>query len=289
MANNPHGLRMRLARKLARIVFPYVERYLDLHVTPADFYSPVPRLDELPRDIYERRHSLTGVDMNEPAQLRLLHEVLPRYLAEYTAAGNPGLSIADAFVLHAMIRERRPGQMVEIGGGHSTLIALQALQRNRDEGHDAELICIEPYPSDMLRQAAGRGMRLIECPVQAVDLALFETTDLLFIDSSHVCRIGSDATHEMLEIVPRLPVGAAVHWHDIVLPANYWREWTERNLYFWNESYFLHAFLLFNRAFSVNWGARYMALTHGQALEATLPFYRDGQHITSFWAERVRP
>ena len=82
---------------------------------------------------------------------------------------------------------------------------------------------------------------------------------------------------------------SVVHWHDIVWPANYWREWTERSHYFWNESYVLHAFLLFNRAFKVQWAARNMALNHEKALTDVLPFYRKGAHITSFWAERRAP
>ena len=290
MVRNPHSLRARVARKVARAVFPFFERHLDLHVVPADYYSPIPRVDELPQDIYERRFSLTGVEMNEAGQLAFLRETLARYLKEYAPKDNPGLSRADAFALYAMIRERRPKRMVEIGGGHSTLIALEAIKRNRTGGDPVEFVCVEPFPSELLKAAAAReDLRLLIRPVQQVDLGLFDETDILFIDSSHVCRIGGDVTHEMLEIVPRLPIGAVVHWHDIVLPANYWREWTERSLYFWNESYVLHAFLLFNRAFKVRWAARYMALNHEKALTDVLPFYRKGAHITSFWAERHAP
>ena len=276
---------MRLARKFSRLVFPYMERLLGLHITPADYYSPIPRLDELPSDIYDHRYSLRGLEMNEGKQLYLLEQVMPRYLEEYRPEPNPGLSLADAFLLYVMIRERKPALMIEIGSGHSTLIAKRALERNRADGVECDFVCVEPYPADFLRSTDG--IRLVEKPVQSVDLDLFEGADLLFIDSSHVCRIGSDVTHEVLEILPRLPVGALVHWHDIMIPANYWQQWTERDLYFWNESYFLHAFLLFNRAFEVSWGSRFMALRNGERMAKLLPFFKPDHHVTSLWAQRT--
>src|SRR5690606_25994821 len=102
-----------------------------------------------------------------------------------------------------------------------------------------------------------------------------------------VSRIGSDVNHEMFEIVPRLPLGCLVHWHDIVLPTNYWRDWTEGGTQFWNESYLLHAFLMFNDRFRVRWAARYMQLLHGDRLKARLPFLGDHHRLTSFWIERI--
>ena len=44
---------------------------------------------------------------------------------------------------------------------------------------------------------------------------------MLFIDSSHVAKIGSDVNYEIHDIVPRLKVGALVHWHDIMIPIDY--------------------------------------------------------------------
>ena len=72
-----------------------------------------------------------------------------------------------------------------------------------------------------------------------------------------------------------------------MIPANYWQQWTERDLYFWNESYFLHAFLLFNRAFEVSWGSRFMALRNGERMAKLLPFFKPDHHVTSLWAQRT--
>jgi len=49
--------------------------------------------------------------------------------------------------------------------------------------------------------------------------------NILFIDSSHVLKIGSDVQYEYLEIFPKLNKGVIVHMHDIFLPAEYRKEW----------------------------------------------------------------
>jgi hypothetical protein len=78
--------------------------------------------------------------------------------------------------------------------------------------------------------------------------------DILFIDSCHVSKIGSDVNYDYLDILPRLNKGVLVHIHDIFLPTEYPKEWILRDYKFWNEQYLLQAFLMFNEAFGVMWG-----------------------------------
>ena len=85
----------RLTRRFARITFPFFERALNLHVTPNDYYSPIPSVKDLPPDIYDHRIGLSGIDMNEGGQSALLRDVLPLYLAEFTPQPNGGLSLAE--------------------------------------------------------------------------------------------------------------------------------------------------------------------------------------------------
>lgn len=281
-------LRERLVRKLSRLLFHPVERIFGLHVTVNDYYSPIPSVKDLPEDVYERPFSLVGVDMHEAAQLAFLNDTLTAYADEFVPDPNGGLSLLDAFVLYAMVRSRKPALMVEIGGGDSTLISMRALEANRAEGRPGKLLCIEPFPRAMLTNLDSPDFVLIEELVQDVDPSTFEGADILFIDSSHVSKIGSDVNHEMFEIVPRMKVGSFVHWHDIVLPTNYWRDWTHSGGQFWNESYLLHAFLLFNSAFSVRWAARWMKMRHPDRLQDFAPYLRPEHRLTSFWVERVR-
>jgi hypothetical protein len=52
----------------------------------------------------------------------------------------------------------------------------------------------------------------------------FEDCDLLFIDSSHVVEIGGDVNYEILEMIPRLKRDCLVHFHDILLSGEYWKD-----------------------------------------------------------------
>lgn len=285
---SPGGLKTRVARKVARTLFHFLERHLELHLTANDYYSPIPSVKDLPPNIYEQPFSMAGVDINETGQMSWLDDVLLRYAHEFVPEPNGGLSLLDAFALYATIRHRRPAKFIEIGGGDSTLIAMRAVEANRREGHPCKFTCIEPYPRDFLLKSQWPDYSLLTDLVQNVPAREFADADIVFIDSSHVSKIGSDVNYEILEIVPHTRVGCLIHWHDIVIPTNYWKDWTERSGQFWNESYMLHAFLAFNASFSVRWASRYMQLHHGSLLKQHFPYVRDDHRLTSFWVERVR-
>ena len=73
---------------------------------------------------------------------------------------------------------------------------------------------------------------------------------MLFIDSSHVSKTGSDVNHLFFQVVPRLAVGVLVHVHDVSWPFEY----AENEVYegrSWNEAYLVRAFLQYNREFQI--------------------------------------
>jgi predicted O-methyltransferase YrrM len=252
-----------------------------IHVTPVHFYSPIPATTELSDELFSRVSASVGVDWNEQRQFEHL-KAFQRYATEVPFEDNIGLSLVDAAVLHAMIRHYRPRKVVEIGGGASTRIAARACLLNGD----CDLVSVEPYPNADLRRGVPGLARLIPSRIQDVPLADITDADLLFIDSSHVVRTGGDVTHELLEIVPRLKSGALVHWHDILLPGEYWKDWVRDRRIFWSEQYLLHAFLLFNSAFEIVWASRYMHMRHADAIEGVFPYFAPDHRITSFWVRR---
>ena len=75
--------------------------------------------------------------------------------------------------------------------------------------------------------------------------------DILFVDTSHVSKIGSDLHHILFHVLPALPAGVIVHFHDIFLPWEYPREWIVERNWFWNEQYLILAFMMCNKDFSV--------------------------------------
>jgi predicted O-methyltransferase YrrM len=291
----------RLLWALARRTFSFWER-LGLHVTPVHFYQPVPDTRELGPSLWERRSNLVGVDMAEAEQLVLL-STMTGYRDEYAAFGarragdgqgfhfgNAFLEAVDAEVLYALVRHLRPRRLIEIGSGYSTLVAAEAARRNAAEGSPCRITAIEPFPSAMLR-AGVPGVELRAVPLQSVALSEFEALcqdDILFIDSSHVLKIGGDVQYEFLEILPRLARGVTVHVHDIFLPAEYPKAWVLGEHRFWTEQYLLQAFLAFNAAFKVIWAGHFMHGRHPEKLAAAFPSYDPARAMPgSFWMRRV--
>ncbi|MGH6931816.1 MAG: class I SAM-dependent methyltransferase [Dongiaceae bacterium] len=131
----------------------------------------------------------------------------------------------DGAAAYAMIRQRRPARIIEVGSGHSTRFMARAIEDGRLA---TKLIAIDPAPRASL---AGLPIEWLSMPVPAIGRAPFQSLaagDLLFIDSSHVLMPGTDVDFLLNDIVPRLPVGALLHFHDIFLPDDYPSQWRWR-------------------------------------------------------------
>lgn len=298
----------KIARLLNQILRSYLKSSLypkyfriwedhGFHLTPVHFYSPIPDTSTLTDELWEKESELVGIDLNEDVQLRLLQEVFPRFRAEYdqfplTPTARPHefyfhnrmFGGTDALVLYCMVRHFQPDQVLEVGSGFSSRISAQAALKN---GH-TKLICIEPYPDEVLSRGFPGLTSLIRKKVQKVELSFFERLgpgDILFIDSSHVARIGGDVNYLFLEVIPRLKPGVVVHVHDIFLPSEYPRDWVMNELRFWSEQYLLQAFLTFNSEYEVLLCNSYLGRKHQSELRATFPnspWWGGG----SFWMRR---
>ncbi len=258
-----------------------------VHIVPDKFDSPVPSTKDLTDEIFRRESDCIGVDWNVKEQGHYLKSIFPKYATEVEFERNEGLSLVDAAIYHAMIRHQKPQKIVEIGSGNSTKFAARACIMNEAEAGRCELVAIEPFPGQELRKGFPGFTRLIENKVQSVALSEFEDCDLLFIDSSHVVKIGGDVNYEILEIIPRLKKGCLIHFHDILLPGEYWKEWVKGNRWFWSEQYLLQAFLQFNSDFEIIWASRYQHLNNGSMIKEVFPFFEHERHrITSLWIRR---
>ena len=271
-----------------------------MHVVANNFESPIPDTRELDA-AYQRGSDLVGIDLREDEQVALVDELskfrreldsLPRYPTDDPAQfhfGNDRFDGIDACLLWCLVRHVQPGRVVEVGSGLSTLLAAQALRRNRDEGgREGQLLAVEPYPPPLLDIGALEVASLREEPVQNVALSTFTDLgpdDILFIDSSHVLKTGSDVQYLYLEVLPRLAPGVVVHVHDIFLPWEYPREWLTKASRFWNEQYLLQAFLIFNRRFEVLWASTLMNAKDPDRLRRV--FGVDRTEGGSFWMRVV--
>lgn len=281
-----------LAIKFTQKSFKFFEKYLKLHLTPVHFYSPVPTTYELNEQIYNKIFDCAGIDFNINEQMTYLDQVHSKYCDEYKPAVNLNrISQVDSFILYSIIREKKPKIMIEIGSGESTKVSLAALNVNESEGVHCKFYAIEPYPEKFLKEIKKQNFNLIKSVLQDVDINMLKSADLLFIDSSHVSKIGSDVNYEILEIIPKLKVGAVVHWHDIMIPTNYWKRWIDDGNMFWNESYMVHAFMLFNNSYKIIWSSRYLQINKPDELKKRFSYFNlenYNQQITSFWIERIK-
>lgn len=264
---------------------------IGINVTPNHYYWPIPDLKDLEKRDWRFDPNPAGVDLGIGRQLEFLENVIVPYQAECSFPEEPGstpweyhhnnrwFEAVDAEVAYAMVRHFKPRKIIEIGGGFSTRVLAQAIRENDDQyGFECELTTIEPYPDKILRSGIPGVTALIEKPAQDVDLELFlglRNRDMLFIDSSHVVRVGGDVVYEYLDILPRLQPGVVVHLHDIFLPSDYPQDFVFEGLCFWSEQYLLQAFLSFNRDYEVIWGSSAMQQFHSQELENAIPAWRN--------------
>jgi Methyltransferase domain len=131
----------------------------------------------------------------------------------------------DAAAAYAMVRSTRPMRIVEVGSGHSTRFLARAVA---DGGLDTRITAIDPKPRAAIR---GLDVEWLQTHVETLPYGTFAAlgaNDILFIDSSHQLKPGSDVEFLMSEVIPRLPGGVRVHFHDIFLPDDYPGQWAWR-------------------------------------------------------------
>lgn len=270
---------------------------------PGHYSSPLPDPNAIERDVarlYGLPSSDDGVQLNSDAQRRLLTE-LAAYAASFPwgEQPTPGLRFwlknglfehGDAAVLFAMIRHWAPRRIIEVGSGFSSALMLDANERFCYP--PMELWFIEPYPERLEKLLSPRDRattRLLTTPVQSVPVAEFDAlgpNDILFIDSSHVSKIGSDVNFLLFTVLPRLRRGVLVHFHDIFYPFEYPLAWAREGRA-WNELYLLRAFLQYNAAFEIVFFNSYLAQEFPEDVGTHLPLMKINPG-GSIWLRRIK-
>lgn len=241
---------------------------------PGHFYSPVVSADDIERHrqrVYAavRDRDLPGVALDLDTQFKTLERIgaaaadqpwgeQPQGRLRY-GFDNPNFGPGESLVLLGMFRDFSPRRVIEVGAGWSTRAILDV--RDLLLGGNLQLTSIEPYASRVIPDLrADSDIEVIESAVQETGLERFlalEADDVLFVDSSHVVKFGSDVQFILNEVLPRLAPGVRVHFHDVMYPFEYPLEWVRggRN---WNEAYALRSFLTFNSAYAIELFAAYL-------------------------------
>lgn len=251
------------------------------------YYSPIPSREEVLTYIRSRKlpsSELVGIELNAKGQYDLLNEYMLFYKdIPFPENQNPELrfyyendwfSYSDAIFLYCFLIKYSPTRIIEVGSGFSSAVMLDTIDSN--SLWNPEVTFIEPYPDrlmTLLREDDKQKVKLIDKKIQDVPLDVFsalEAGDLLFIDSSHVVKCGSDLQLLMFEILPRLKPGVFVHFHDVFYPFDYPSEWLNEGKY-WNENYFLRAFLSYNSEWQIVFFNSYIHCIFGNLIKERMP------------------
>jgi hypothetical protein len=256
--------------------FPYVRRMAEeveiykLDYPPGHYHSPivsVKELKELENDFFIiKSKKIPSINLYEDDQLKLLKEMQHLYkdipfkpdkqnnLRYYFE--NAFYSYSDAIFLYLIVRYFKPQRIIEAGSGFSSAVMLDTNETFFN--NNISITFIEPFPDRLLslfKETDRTKNEIIANNLQNVNLDVFrqlKENDILFIDSTHVSKTGSDVNYIIFDILPALNPGVLIHFHDIFYPFEYHKDWVLQWKGFgWNENYILRAFLMFNNQFKI--------------------------------------
>lgn len=274
---------------------------MGFHITSVHFYEPIPDTRTLKNSIWNKHSELAGINLNLKSQLDLLSKFSRLFKKEYTLIplnktespmdyfiNNGGFESVDGETFYCMLRYFKPSKLFEIGSGNSTLLATKALGENLRLGHKTKYTIFDPFPNKLIKS----NRKVTKKKVEEIPLEQFgqlKENDILFIDSSHVVRIGGDVLFEILEVLLRLKKGVIVHFHDIFLPSNYPKDQVLKSYVFFSEQYLLQAFLTNNESYKVLFAASFLHLYHPEKLAAAFPTYdKNTTWPGSFWIKKIK-
>ncbi len=292
----------RAGRRAAGRVGFHIARKENYDLVRRDYYSPVPDFDRLPSDVWDQRTALCGIDFDPGRQIEFAERELGDGIRELQAPKTSGVGgfffengtyeYGDAEVAYAMVRRFRPDRILELGSGFSTLALGMAAAANGREGRVPSLLANDPFPQGIVGPCAIGVRGCSSRAAQDIPLSEFRElrrNDILFVDTTHVVKIGGDVNYIVLEVLPLLAPGVLVHFHDIWLPDEYHRALTEHLDMHWTEQYLLQAFLAFNAGFEVLLANHAVARYESERFETLVPGYTGQNYPSGFWLRRVGP
>jgi len=272
----------------------HIQEKYGFSIVPSNFYSNIPSIKDVMESFEYRgdgylydQHGL----FNKEGMLNIL-SMLNKYSKEFNPATkgsetdcrkffweNSQFSFSDAMAYYAFVRAYKPNRIFEIGSGFSTLVAIDAINKNKI----GEITCIEPFPRNFLESL---DVKLIRKKVQDISvdelIAPIENGDFLFIDSTHTVKLGSDCLKIYLDLIPRIKKNIFIHVHDIFLPYAMPKSWATDLHIYWTEQYLLLAFLIDNPKIEIMFGSKY----HEEKNYAALNCFMGGKWApggSSFW------
>jgi hypothetical protein len=224
----------KLAKRVLSLLYknPTLGDTWGYYIRQLHYYEPLPNFAKLTPEQVLQKRAISPINWSFLEQIELIKE-LSTYTTEIKNLVsnrsdekkidfyNVFFRELDAAIYYALIRYLKPSKILEIGCVYSTIIADIAIKRNQTEGKGSKLIGIEPYPTPILEKIQ---IDLIKEQIETINLNFFEQLNagnILFIDSTHTVKFGSDVCREILEILPALSSSVWIHFHDIFFPYDY--------------------------------------------------------------------
>src|SRR5688572_3302643 len=283
-----------LTKKLAPILdrFPYVRQLRKLardagNYPPGHYYSPIPNQPEIMARLESMKRmkpEFPDIRFNDREQFGVLERFAEFYgelpFPEHKSGscryyyGQTVFTYPDAIFLYCFLRHTTPARIIEVGSGLSSAVILDTIDRFFSVA--PELTFIEPDPirlNQILRADDQSRVNVLVERLQDAPGDLFTSLrpgDFLFVDSSHVLKCGSDVQFLFFEVLPYLPAGVYVHFHDIFRTFEYPDSWLAQGWY-WNEAYFMRAFLSNNNAWQIYFFNNYVRAHFEDYLAKKMP------------------
>lgn len=281
--------------------FKYINRFEMGH-----YHSPIPDDNEVDKHYLILANSIADIDFDFQNQYQQLNEFSIFYNEMpwdfYDDSKNNSFRykneksfyrFSDAIFLYLMMRRYKPKRIIEVGSGYSSAIMLDTNDLFF-KGDDIQFTFIEPNPQDRLNGLINESDRnnctIYIDKVQEVDLNVYlnlQANDILFIDSSHVSKAGSDFNFIMFQILPILKSGVIIHFHDVFYPFEYPKDWLKVERFYWNECYLLRAFLMNNNDYKLLFFNSAAHEFHKDYFEEKMPeVLIDHQHCGAIWIQK---
>lgn len=258
--------------------FPYIRglvcdlnNYKYFHrFAPGHYHDPIPNEEEIERHYAALTDEIKDINFDFQNQQEILDSFLPFYKEmpwdfqddnknqEFRYKNKDSYyRYSDAVFLYLIMRKYQPKRIIEVGSGFSSAIMLDTndLFFNDNRIH---FTFIEPNPQDrldgLIHSEDRKNCKIDIQKVQDVNLEIYrelQENDILFIDSSHVSKAGSDLNFILFNILPILNKGVIIHFHDIFYPFDYPKDWLTEERFYWSECYLLRAFLMNNEAYKI--------------------------------------
>ena len=269
-------------------VFPIIKNY----------YEPIFDFDNLKNNLNSKRY-LPGINFNTQQQIEFLKKLeyfdelknlnLTKNTQNYNfSIKNNFFEEGDAEIYYSIIRYLKPKSIIEIGSGHSSLIALEAIDKNfKADQIKSELLCVEPYENSWLEK---KGINVIRKRIEDVqdDLIInLRKNDILFIDSSHVIKPQGDILKIFLELLPKLNKGVIIHIHDIFSPRDYPSKWLKEENRFYNEQYLFETIMDHSTRYKILLSLNLLKNDFFEDLKKNCPYLNENSNPSSVYLEVI--